>query len=43
MLPHYLAYYRPDFHPNHRDSTQLRNSGLALLKQYLGDKISLAA
>jgi predicted metal-dependent hydrolase len=43
MLPHYLAYYRPDFHPNQRDSTQLRNNGLALLKQYLGDKISLAA
>jgi predicted metal-dependent hydrolase len=43
MLPHYLAYYRPDFHPNQRDSTQLRNNGLALLKQYLGDKIALAA
>ncbi len=43
MLPHYLAYYRPDFHPNDRDSTQLRNKGLALLKSYLGDKIALAA
>ena len=42
-LPHYLAYYRPDFHPNDRDSTQLRNKGLALLKSYLGDKIALAA
>ena len=43
MLPHYLAYYRPDFHPNDRDSTHLRNKGLALLKSYLGDKIALAA
>ena len=43
MLPHYLAYYRPDFHPNDRDSTQLRNKGLALLKSYLGVKIALAA
>ncbi len=43
MLPQYLAYYRPDFHPNQRDSTALRNKGLLLLKQYLGDKIALAA
>lgn len=43
MLPQYLAYYRPDFHPNQRDSTQLRNKGLRLLKSYLGDKIALAA
>ena len=43
ILPQYLAYYRPDFHPNQRDSTALRNKGLLLLKQYLGDKIALAA
>jgi predicted metal-dependent hydrolase len=43
MLPQYLAYYRPDFHPAQRDSTALRNKGLLLLKQYLGDKIALAA
>lgn len=43
MLPQYLAYYHPDFHPNQRDSSALRNKGLLLLKQYLGDKIALAA
>lgn len=43
MLPHYLAYYRRDFHPNQRDSTKLRAKGLALLQSYLGDKIKLAA
>lgn len=43
MLPRYLAYYRPDFHPNQVDSTALRNQGLRLLQQYLGDKLPLAA
>lgn len=43
MLPQYLAYYHPKFHPNQRDSTVLRNKGLLLLKQYLGDKTALAA
>ncbi|HMU87295.1 MAG TPA: metal-dependent hydrolase [Agitococcus sp.] len=43
MLPHYLAYYSPNFHPNQRDSTELREKGLTLLQQYLGDKKSLAA
>lgn len=43
MLPRYLAYYRRDFHPNDVDSRALRNKGLALLKGYLGEKLSLAA
>lgn len=43
MLPKYLAYYRPDFHPNDRDSAELRARGLSLLKSYIGDKLALAA
>jgi predicted metal-dependent hydrolase len=43
MLPKYLAYYRPDFHPNQYNSTELRNRGLKMLKGYLGDKLALAA
>lgn len=43
MLPRYLAYYKPDFHPNQVDSRQLREKGLRMLKAYLGDKLPLAA
>ncbi len=43
MLPQYLAYYRPDFHPAQRDSSVLRAKGLKLLHGFLGDKIKLAA
>lgn len=43
MLPKYLAYYRPDFHPNQYNSNELRNRGLKMLKAYLGDKLALAA
>ena len=43
MLPQYLAYYRPDFHPAQRDSSALRAKGLKLLQGFLGDKIKLAA
>jgi uncharacterized protein len=40
---HYLAYYRPDFHPSQKDSQQLREKGLLLLQKYVGDKVQLAA
>ena len=43
MMPQYLAYYRPDFHPAQRDSSALRAKGLPLLQGFLGDKIKLAA
>ncbi|PTQ89613.1 metal-dependent hydrolase [Agitococcus lubricus] len=43
MLPHYLAYYKPSFHPNQRDSHALRARALALLDQYVAKKVNLAA
>jgi predicted metal-dependent hydrolase len=43
MMPQYLAYYRPDFHPAQRDSSALRAKGLRLLQSFLGEKIKLAA
>lgn len=43
MMPQYLAYYRPDFHPAQRDSSVLRAKGLRLLQGFLGEKIKLAA
>ena len=36
MMPQYLAYYRPDFHPTQRDSSLLRAKGLRLLQGFLG-------
>ncbi len=33
MLPHYLAYYRRDYHPSQVDSAAIRHQGLALLKK----------
>jgi predicted metal-dependent hydrolase len=35
MLPRYLDYYRPNFHPAQRDGSALRDRGLKLLEQYL--------
>ncbi len=32
MLPKYLAYYKPNFHPSHTDSNALRQQTLALLE-----------
>lgn len=43
QLSKYLAYYRPDFHPNQYDSSTLRDKGLKLLKSYLGNKLPMAA
>ncbi len=43
MLPQYLAYYSPNFHPSQRDSSALRERGLRMLKGLLGDKLPLAA
>lgn len=40
---HYIAYYRPDFHPSQKDSSFLRRKGLKLLQKYVGDKALLAA
>lgn len=37
---HYLSYYRPGFHPSQKDSAFLRNKGLKMLAQYVGDKAS---
>jgi len=35
MLPRYLDYYRPNFHPAQRDASELREKGLQLLAKYL--------
>lgn len=40
---HYLAYYRPDFHPSQKDSSFLRKKGLKMLKQFVGDRALQAA
>jgi hypothetical protein len=32
LLPKYLAYYKPNFHPSHTDSSALRQQTLALLE-----------
>lgn len=40
---HYLAYYRPDFHPSQKDSSFLRRKGLKMLQKYVGDKAQQAA
>lgn len=40
---HYLAYYRPDFHPSQKDSSALRDRGLAMLTRYVGDKAHTSA
>lgn len=40
---HYLAYYKPDFHPSQKDSTTLRNKGLEMLTRYVGDKAHISA
>ncbi|AXI01492.1 metal-dependent hydrolase [Aquirhabdus parva] len=42
MLPHYLAYYRRDYHPAQVDSSALRNQGLALLKQLTNNAVPQA-
>lgn len=34
MLPRYLDYYRPGFHPDQHDAKHLREQGLARLAQY---------
>lgn len=43
MGKHYLAYYRPNFHPSQKDSSYLRNKGLAMLTEYVGEKASISA
>lgn len=40
---HYLAYYRPDFHPSQKDSSFLRKKGLKMLKRYVGERALQAA
>ena len=40
---HYLTYYKPDFHPSQKDSSELRNQGLALLTRYVGDRAHISA
>ena len=40
---HYLAYYNPKFHPSQIDSKMLRDRGLALLTQYVGEKANISA
>ncbi len=39
---HYLTYYKTDFHPSQKDSTALRDRGLAMLTQYVGDKAHIS-
>ncbi|HAG96430.1 MAG: hypothetical protein CMK83_17300 [Pseudomonadales bacterium] len=39
---HYLAYYKPDFHPSQKDSRALRDKGLEMLSRYVGDKAYLS-
>ncbi len=34
MLPRYLDYFRPNFHPDQHDTDALREKGLALLARY---------
>ena len=43
LLPRYLAYYRPDFHPDQVDSRALRDKGLRMLQAYLRNKRLQAA
>jgi predicted metal-dependent hydrolase len=43
MLPHYLAYYHPKFHPNQRDSSELRANALRILTASLKEIRPLAA
>lgn len=40
---HYLAYYRPDFHPSQKDSDFLRRKGIKMLQKFVGDKALEAA
>ncbi|MCP5015457.1 MAG: metal-dependent hydrolase [Ketobacter sp.] len=40
---HYISYYSPSFHPTQKDSSDLRNKGLAMLTQYVGEKANISA
>lgn len=43
ILPKYLSYYRPNFHPKDHDTQHLLDRGIALLQTYVGDKAVQAA
>ena len=40
---HYISYYSPGFHPTQKDSSDLRNKGLAMLTRYVGEKANISA
>lgn len=39
MLPHYLSYFSPKFHPNNNDISKLIEEGRGKLRTYVGDKV----
>ena len=39
---HYMEYYKPDFHPSQKDSSQLRRRGIEMLAEFVGDKVALS-
>lgn len=43
LLPRYLDYYRPGFHPAQRNAEALRQKGLKLLESYLPERQAAAA
>lgn len=38
MLPKYLAYYKPSFHPSKHHADHLRQRGIEMLRHYIGEK-----
>lgn len=39
---HYIQYYKPNFHPSQKDSKKLRDRGIQMLADYVGEKATFS-